>query len=168
MRGYQAIIPALFLCGPDLPARPRFAHSNAACCLVAALPLRKGQSQLMDFFGLSGVVGSPARPALPAALDLYGIGQNSLLASAPWRYNLEPKDQGDETAQIEAELRWQFWKRFSLVGLVGGGAAWNDFNRFNNTQTGVAGSTRFRYVWHMSMLLSLVPMLISPARAPHP
>ena len=41
--------------------------------------------------------------------------------------------QGDEIAQIETELRWQFWKRFSLVGFVGGGAAWNDFERFNRT-----------------------------------
>jgi hypothetical protein len=31
--------------------------------------------------------------------------------------------QGEEMAQIEAELRWQFWKRLSLVGFVGGGAA---------------------------------------------
>ena len=53
--------------------------------------------------------------------------------------------QGEETAQIEAELRWQFWKRFSLVGFVGGGAAWNDFERLENTQSVVAGGTGFRY-----------------------
>jgi hypothetical protein len=33
------------------------------------------------------------------------------------------RDQGDEVAQVEAELRWQFWRRFSLVGFAGGGAA---------------------------------------------
>jgi hemolysin activation/secretion protein len=53
--------------------------------------------------------------------------------------------QGEETAQIEAELRWQFWKRFSVVGFVGGGAAWNDFERFESTQTVVTGGTGFRY-----------------------
>lgn len=53
--------------------------------------------------------------------------------------------QGEETAQLEAELRWQFWKRFSLVGFVGGGAAWNDFERFDSTQTVVTGGTGFRY-----------------------
>ena len=53
--------------------------------------------------------------------------------------------QGEETAQIEAELRWQFWKRFSLVGFVGGGAAWNDFEGFNETQTVLTGGTGFRY-----------------------
>jgi len=53
--------------------------------------------------------------------------------------------QGEEMAQIEAELRWQFWKRFSLVGFIGGGAAWNDFERFDSTQTVVTGGTGFRY-----------------------
>jgi outer membrane protein assembly factor BamA len=53
--------------------------------------------------------------------------------------------QGEEVAQIETELRWQFWKRFSLVGFVGGGAAWNHLERFNNTQTIVTGGAGFRY-----------------------
>jgi outer membrane protein assembly factor BamA len=53
--------------------------------------------------------------------------------------------QGEEIAQIETELRWQFWKRFSLVGFVGGGAAWNHFERFDATQTVVIGGTGFRY-----------------------
>lgn len=53
--------------------------------------------------------------------------------------------QGEEMAQIEAELRWQFWKRFSLVGFVGGGAVWNDFERFDSTKSVVAGGTGFRY-----------------------
>jgi len=48
-------------------------------------------------------------------------------------------------AQVEAELRWQFWKRFSLVGFVGGGAAWNNFERFDNSQTLVTGGAGFRY-----------------------
>ncbi|PWT83477.1 MAG: hypothetical protein C5B58_06520, partial [Acidobacteria bacterium] len=53
--------------------------------------------------------------------------------------------QGEEIAQIETELRWQFWKRFSVVGFVGGGAAWNHFERFDATQTVVTGGTGFRY-----------------------
>jgi outer membrane protein assembly factor BamA len=53
--------------------------------------------------------------------------------------------QGDEVAQVEVELRWQFWKRFSLVGFAGGGAAWNDFERIDNTQTLVTGGAGFRY-----------------------
>jgi hypothetical protein len=53
--------------------------------------------------------------------------------------------QGDEVAQMEAELRWQFWKRFSVVGFVGGGAAWNNLGQFNSTQTLVTGGAGFRY-----------------------
>jgi hypothetical protein len=53
--------------------------------------------------------------------------------------------QGDEVAQIEAELRWQFWKRFSLVGFAGYGAAWNDFERLDNELTVVTGGAGFRY-----------------------
>jgi outer membrane protein assembly factor BamA len=53
--------------------------------------------------------------------------------------------QGEEVAQIETELRWQFWKRFSLVGFVGGGAAWNHFERFERSQAIATGGAGFRY-----------------------
>jgi hypothetical protein len=53
--------------------------------------------------------------------------------------------QGEETAQVEAELRWQFWKRLSLIGFVGAGGAWNDFERFDDSVTVVTGGTGFRY-----------------------
>ena len=53
--------------------------------------------------------------------------------------------QGEQVAQIEAELRWQFWKRFSLLGFFGVGAAWNGFERFQRTQTIPAGGGGFRY-----------------------
>lgn len=53
--------------------------------------------------------------------------------------------QGESEAQIEAELLWQLWKRFSLVGFVGSGAVWNDYERFDRTETVVAGGTGFRY-----------------------
>jgi outer membrane protein assembly factor BamA len=53
--------------------------------------------------------------------------------------------QGEEVAQGEAELRWQFWGRWSAVGFCGAGAAWNDFERVENPQSVVAGGTGFRY-----------------------
>jgi len=53
--------------------------------------------------------------------------------------------QGEHVAEVEAELRWQFWKRFSLVGFGGGGETWNDFERFDKTRTIVTGGTGFRY-----------------------
>jgi hypothetical protein len=37
------------------------------------------------------------------------------------------------------------WKRFSLVGFFVGGAAWNDFERFDSTQMIVVGGTGFGY-----------------------
>jgi outer membrane protein assembly factor BamA len=53
--------------------------------------------------------------------------------------------QGDEVASVEAELRWQFWKRFSVLGFVGTGAAWNDAERVNSIQKIVTGGFGFRY-----------------------
>jgi len=53
--------------------------------------------------------------------------------------------QGETTAEIEAELRWQFWGRLSAVGFVGAGSAWNDFDRVENRQSVVSGGTGFRY-----------------------
>ena len=53
--------------------------------------------------------------------------------------------QGNEVASIEAELRWQFWQRFSAVGFGGFGAAWNDFLRFQNILTVPTGGVGLRY-----------------------
>lgn len=52
---------------------------------------------------------------------------------------------GEAVAQGEAELRWQFWKRFSLVGFAGAGEAWNNFEHFDNSQVVITGGTGFRY-----------------------
>ena len=53
--------------------------------------------------------------------------------------------QGEEVVQGEAEVRWQFWKRFSLVGFAGVGAAWNDFERVNNRRIVPTGGVGVRY-----------------------
>lgn len=53
--------------------------------------------------------------------------------------------QGEEVAQIEAELRWQLWKRFSLVGFAGCGGAWSEFEQFDREQVIVTGGVGFRY-----------------------
>ena len=53
--------------------------------------------------------------------------------------------QGEGVAQVEAELRWQFWKRFSLVGFAGDGAAWSDAERFEKSQNVITGGAGFRY-----------------------
>jgi len=55
------------------------------------------------------------------------------------------RDQGEEMAQVEAEVRWQFWRRFSVVGFTGGGAVWNDFERLDRSKAVVTGGAGFRY-----------------------
>jgi len=53
--------------------------------------------------------------------------------------------QGEAIASMEAELRWQFWERVSLVGFGGVGAAWNDFDRLDDTATATTGGVGLRY-----------------------
>ena len=53
--------------------------------------------------------------------------------------------QGEHAAKLEVELRWQFWKRFSLVGFLGEGVAWIDLDRVEKQRTVTAGGTGFRY-----------------------
>ena len=53
--------------------------------------------------------------------------------------------QGEQIAELEAELRWQFWRRWSLVGFVGGGDAWKHLERLDDPQAVIAGGGGFRY-----------------------
>lgn len=53
--------------------------------------------------------------------------------------------QGEQTAQIETELRWQFWGRLSLLAFVGAGGAWNDFERLDDSTGVIAGGPGIRY-----------------------
>jgi hypothetical protein len=53
--------------------------------------------------------------------------------------------QGEEVAQGELEVRWQFWKRFSAIGFGGYGVAWNDLEQLDNVVDIVTGGGGFRY-----------------------
>lgn len=53
--------------------------------------------------------------------------------------------QGESAAQAEAELRWQIWRRFSLIAFGGCGSSWSDYERYESSQSVVAGGTGFRY-----------------------
>jgi len=53
--------------------------------------------------------------------------------------------QGEELAQAEAEVRWQFWKRVSLVGFGGIGSVWNDFERLEDGKNAAAAGLGLRY-----------------------
>lgn len=53
--------------------------------------------------------------------------------------------QGEHLLQGEAEVRWQCFKRFSLVGFVGGGSSWIDLDHFERSQSVMAGGGGIRY-----------------------
>src|SRR3954469_14990625 len=53
--------------------------------------------------------------------------------------------QGQQMARIETEPRWQFWKRYSLVGFIGSRLVWNNFERFQNNLTLLTGGVGLRY-----------------------
>jgi len=53
--------------------------------------------------------------------------------------------QGEEVLSLEGELRWQFWKRWSILGFAGAGNAWNDFEKLDDAQGVVSGGGGFRY-----------------------
>jgi hypothetical protein len=54
--------------------------------------------------------------------------------------------QGEQEAELEAELRWQFHPRFSLVGFGGGGIATSDMAGRKRDQRVGAGGVGFRYL----------------------
>ncbi len=52
---------------------------------------------------------------------------------------------GDDMAQLEAELRWQCWGRWSLVGFGGVGAVWSDSSVGHRERTVGTIGTGIRY-----------------------
>ena len=73
----------------------------------------------------------------PLARDLtLGVMGSAILSYGDVPFYLRPfvslrgvsamRYQGDSAGQLEAELRWQFWQRLSLVGFAGAGATRNE------------------------------------------
>lgn len=54
--------------------------------------------------------------------------------------------QGDGVASMEAELRWQFHPRWSLVGFGGLGLSWYDDHPWKGTDVTATGGAGFRYL----------------------
>jgi len=86
------------------------------------------------YFGYRGEVA-----AVSSAAPFYLKPFVSMRGAPIMRY------QGEEIAQLEAELRWQFWKRLSVVGFGGYGVTWNDFERLDDTRTVTTGGAGIRY-----------------------
>ena len=106
-----------------------------------------------DDFERVRVIGMQFVP-LPAMLHLGIRGEvGSIHGDAP--FYLRPfinqrgvpvmRYQGDQMAQIEGELRWQFWKRFSLVAFAGTGGTWTDASDRTWSREVWAGGGGFRY-----------------------
>jgi hypothetical protein len=53
--------------------------------------------------------------------------------------------QRDNLGQVELEVRWQFWKRFSAVGFGGYGVVWNNLDTLERKLTVATGGAGFRY-----------------------
>lgn len=53
--------------------------------------------------------------------------------------------QGEHAAQIEGELRWQFWKRISLTGFGGVGETWTSLDEATDVTRVAAGGFGVRY-----------------------
>jgi outer membrane protein assembly factor BamA len=53
--------------------------------------------------------------------------------------------QGNQVAQGELETQWQFWRRISLVGFAGYGAAWIDLKDLERSVAVATGGAGLRY-----------------------
>lgn len=53
--------------------------------------------------------------------------------------------QGEQVADTEGEIRWQFWKRLSAVGFLGVGGAWSKTEGQDQSSSVVSGGTGIRY-----------------------
>ena len=70
--------------------------------------------------------------------------------------------QGEAVASIETDVRWQFWRRFSLVGFAGWGAAWNEFERFESSQMILTGGGAIlRHLPDLLMEVTGVPCYVA-------
>lgn len=53
---------------------------------------------------------------------------------------------GDDIAQVETEVSWQFTPRYTVLAFAGTGAAEEEFQRFSSTSQVVAGGAGMRYL----------------------
>jgi hypothetical protein len=126
LRGFYAEASAS-LFGKAVGSQESF--NKAALVTLSYLPL--GQNL---FFGLKAE-GSVSSEDTPFYLKPY-VGLRGVAAQ---------RVQGKQIADAEAELRWQFWKRFSAVGFAGAGGAWSGAAGGDKNSSVVSGGGGFRY-----------------------
>jgi hypothetical protein len=54
--------------------------------------------------------------------------------------------QDENTAIVEAELRWNVTARWAVIGFIGAGRAWGERDDFDDATTEVAKGGGFRYL----------------------
>ena len=54
--------------------------------------------------------------------------------------------QGENAFDLEAEVRWQGWTRWSLLAFAGGGSAWQGFTDFDRARSVATGGVGIRYL----------------------
>jgi outer membrane protein assembly factor BamA len=142
------VTPSLFYDSRDnvfTPLRGTYVEATAGLfseALGGDDDFQRVQLVLLEYIPIRPRVGLGLRGDGAASFGeapFYLLPYISLRGAAMMRY------QGEQVAQAETELRWQFWKRFSLLGFAGCGAAWNEFEHLENLQSIVTGGAGFRY-----------------------
>ena len=134
--------------------RDNFFTPTRGWYLDVSLPLfRKGLGSDRDFetLTLSGIYYRPLGRSL-----FFGVRGAAKTSSDGTPFYLRPfvmlrgvqalRYQGEEAAETEVELRWQFHPRFSLVGFGGAGIARSSIAGRRLEQGVVAGGAGFRYL----------------------
>jgi len=103
-----------------------------------------------ELFDLTAIAYTPLLPEL-----FLGVRSSGRFSFGDTPFYLRPfvvlrgapatRYQGEQTAEAEVELRWQFWKRLSLVGFAGAGAAWTSALDFDRSESVFTYGTGLRY-----------------------
>jgi len=119
---------------------------------LSAAIFRPGTGSDLDFTRLT-LVGMHYLPL--ASRWTLGLRENLAFNYGDAPFYLQPfvmmrgvpamRYQGEKVAQIEAEVRWQFWERFSLVGFAGAGWAAEAIRELTRTEGITAGGVGIRY-----------------------
>jgi outer membrane protein assembly factor BamA len=112
---------------PELGSDTRFNRSNLTAIHYRALNKLWTLGVFTSGTSTSGDVPFYLRPFL------------TLRGAPAMRY------QGESTLEIEAEMRWQFWGRLSLVGFAGAGSAHSRLHGASNDKNIVTGGVGVRY-----------------------
>lgn len=126
LRGFYAEASAS-LFGKAVGSQTSF--SKVGLVTLSYFPLRQNL-----YFGLKAE-GSISTDDTPFYLKPY-VGLRGVAAQ---------RVQGKQVADAEAELRWQFWNRFSAVGFAGVGGAWSGTAGGDKHSSVVSGGGGFRY-----------------------